>query len=118
MYKLRRRRSTLGAPRVSFALATLGVAWLAACAGSEEGGWTVRQAESIRSVRGMPVRVLNCRGLGSGRKRRYARFACIAGARTAGETYDTVGVFYDVVPQENGGYRLENVKFIGGPGVP
>jgi hypothetical protein len=91
---------------------------MAGCGGSREDGWTVREAEAIRSVRGMPVHVLRCRGLDSGRKHRYTRFACIAGARRPSESYDTVGVLYDLVPLKNNGYRLEKVKFIGGPGIP
>src|SRR5512133_611377 len=101
----------------SKSLAAVAVAWLTSCGGTEAHGWTVQQAEAIRSVRGMPVRVLECRGLGSPREGGFTRFACLAGARRSGENYDSVGVSYDVVLLENAGYRLEKVRFIGGPGI-
>jgi hypothetical protein len=102
----------------------------AACADGStpsDGGWTAREAESITSVRGMAVRVRHCRGLGRGRKDgavvRYRRFACVAGARRPSERFDTVGVFYVLRPLgEYDGprskYRLTNVRFVGGPGIP
>ena len=84
--------------------------------------WTIEQAESITSIRGMPVRVRECRGLG-GEKGRYERFQCLASARTASDRYDTVGVFYVLHPLgEYDGpgskHRLSKVRFVGGPGVP
>lgn len=99
-------------------LAAVTIAWLTGCGGAEAHGWTEQQAEAIRSVRGMPVHVLECRGLGSAREGRFTRFACLAGARRSGENYDTVGVSYDLVLLENAGYRLEKITFIGGPGIP
>jgi hypothetical protein len=89
--------------------------------------WTVRQAESISTIRGMHVRVRECRGLGHATRndeaRRFRRFACVASARRPGETYDTVGVFYDLRPLGTydgpaSKHALENVRFIGGPGIP
>lgn len=91
--------------------------------------WTVRQAESITSVRGMPVRVRHCRGLGRGRRGegaiRYRSFDCLAGGRAVSDPYDfdTVGVLYVLHPLgeyegPRSEHRLTNVRFIGGPGIP
>jgi hypothetical protein len=88
--------------------------------------WTVQQAESITSVRGLPVRVRHCRGTGTRERhentRLYSRFECLAAARAAFQPYDTVAVLYVLHPLEDDGptsrYRLTNVRFIGGPGVP
>jgi hypothetical protein len=98
---------------------------LGACAGEEapeDRGWTVSQAESIRSVRGLPVRVRECRGLGAalrdGEALRYDRLACVAGARLPHEEVDTVAVLYELVPQDASSYELRRVGFIGGPGIP
>jgi hypothetical protein len=95
---------------------------LAAC-GGEEPAWSVRQAESITLVRGTPVRQPECRGVGVGRNGRYGRFTCTAGARRPGEVTDTVAVLYELVPRGNydgprSDHDLENVRFIGGPGIP
>jgi hypothetical protein len=89
--------------------------------GPREAGWTVGRAESVTTIRGMPVRTPRCRGLGApvgnGKARSYRRFACEAGARRPGESYDSVGVYYEIRPRVSGGYVLENVRFIG-LGVP
>jgi hypothetical protein len=94
---------------------------------ASDRGWTARDAESITSVRGMTVRVRHCRGLGAGLKDgavvRYRRFACVAGARRPSERFDTVGVFYvlHAVGEYDGArskYRLADVRFVGGPGIP
>jgi hypothetical protein len=89
---------------------------------SSEPLWSVRQAESITSIRGTPVRVRYCRGRG-GQADRYRSFECLAGARTASDPYDTVGIFYVLHPLgeyegRRSNYRLSNVRFVGGPGVP
>ncbi len=87
----------------------------------------MQQAESITSVRGTPVRVRHCRGLGRGERKdgepRYRRFACEAGARAETDKYETVAVRYVLHPL--GDYqgpgsrrRLTNVRFTGGPGIP
>jgi hypothetical protein len=95
----------------------------AGCADSDADRlWTVRQAESITSIRGTPVRVRHCRGL-VGSEDRYESFECLAGARTAFDQYDTVGVFYVLHPLgayegRRSKYRLSNVRFVGGPGIP
>ena len=95
----------------------------AGCADSDADRlWTVRQAESITSIRGTPVRVRHCRGL-AGREDRYESFECLAGARTAFDRYDTVGVFYVLHPLgeyegPRSKYRLSNLRFVGGPGIP
>jgi hypothetical protein len=118
------------ASRAVAALAVLGTGIAVACADEDRASgplWTVRQARSISTIRGMHVRVHECRGLGHAerddRSSRSRRFACIAGARRPGETFDTVGVLYDLRPL--GRYEgpaskraLENVRFIGGPGIP
>ena len=97
-------------------LATLGSA---ACSrdGSPDRGWTTTQGEAISSVRGLPVRVRSCRGIGPANGGRYVRLACAAGARLPGEDFDTVAVTFEVVPRRDG-YELENVHFFGGPGIP
>jgi hypothetical protein len=114
------------------ALAAFFVVMIAASAacGEEDAAvatWTVREAESISSVRGLPVRVRECRGLGAARRdggsARFARFACVAGGRSPGEPFDTVAVLYElrVLGEYEGResrYVLENVRFIGGPGIP
>jgi hypothetical protein len=91
--------------------------------GRSERDWTVEQAESIATVRGTPVRVRRCRGLGPEHDGRYGRFACVAGARAATDPYETVAVRYVLHPV--GEYegpesprRLTNVPFTGGPGIP
>jgi hypothetical protein len=94
---------------------------LAAC-GGDDGGWTVAQAESITSVRGLPVSVRHCRGIGAGRRdgerRRYERLRCVAGARLRGERFDSVAVLYVIHPVGDSDYELERVRFVGGPGIP
>jgi hypothetical protein len=95
---------------------------LAAC-GGDQPAWSVLEAESIAIVRGTPVRNVECSGerpVGDGR---YRRFACSAGARRHGETLDTVAVLYDLVPRgefqgPGSDHELENVRFVGGPGIP
>jgi hypothetical protein len=105
------------------------------CAGSNraepeaDASWTIRQAESVTSVRGLRVRVRYCRGLGhatrSDNAARYRRFECLAGARAASDPYafDTVAVLYDLEPLADydgpeSRHRLADVQFIGGPGIP
>ena len=94
--------------RSAYALAFAAV--LTGC-GSDDG-WTADRAESITRIRGMEVHVLFCREV----ERR--RFACQAGARRRGEAYDTVGIHYTVHALGPDHYELENVRFIGGPGIP
>jgi hypothetical protein len=51
-----------------------------ACGDSDGGGrrfWTVAQAESIKVVRGTPLKTTNCRGLGERRDSGYRRFRCV-----------------------------------------
>jgi hypothetical protein len=90
---------------------------IAACSGDERNGWTTEQGKSIRSVRGLPVEVRTCRGLGEPDGRRYDRLQCVAGARLPGEEVDTVAVRFVVVPRGED-YELRNVRFFGGPGIP
>lgn len=89
--------------------------------------WTLEEAKSIRSVRGLRVRVLECRGLGAAhrddREVRFPRFACLAGARLPWERFDSVAVRYELRPLRayDGSarsYALERVSFTGGPGIP
>jgi hypothetical protein len=92
---------------------------VAACSGGDEqSGWTTEQAEAITAVRGLPVDVRECSGIGDADDRRYERLACVAGARLTGEAFDTVAVSFDVVPSSGDAYELENVRFFGGPGIP
>jgi hypothetical protein len=103
---------------------------LGACAFGNEPRvteWTVQQAESITSIRGLAVRVRSCRGIDGhqrgGRKGRFQRFACVAGARATFDRYDTVGILYVLHPLEsydgaNSRHRLTDVRFLGGPGIP
>jgi hypothetical protein len=102
---------------VSIAVAT----GLAAC-GGDDGGWTVAQAESITSVRGLSVSVRQCRGVDAGRRDgntlRYERLRCLAGARLRGEKFDSVAVRYVIHPLGDSDYELERVRFVGGPGIP
>jgi hypothetical protein len=123
-------------------LRTCLAAWLAVvsaavagCAGGDgpnaaaERRWTTQQAESITSVRGLPVRVRRCRGLGPAQngesEPRFRRFRCLAGGRATSDRYafDTVAVRYDLHPTAEyrgpgSGHRLTNVRFVGGPGIP
>ena len=39
--------------------------------------WTVRQAESIKLVRGTPLKSTRCTGLGMPRASAYRRFSCV-----------------------------------------
>jgi hypothetical protein len=111
------------APVIPLACAASLAAVVCGCSnnGSRETGWTIDRAESVTTIRGMAVRVLQCRGLGTpdgkGEARSYRRFACEAGARVAGERYDTVAVHYEIRLRVSGGYVLKDVRFIG-PGVP
>jgi hypothetical protein len=92
---------------------------LGACDGDgREAGWTTVEAESIASVRGLPVEVRRCEGIGEAEEQRYRRLRCVAGARLPGERFDTVAVTFEVVPGEGERPRLENVRFFGGPGIP
>jgi hypothetical protein len=112
--------------RRALATLTLVVCGIAVGCAEEAPLWTVRQAESISTIRGMHVRVRECRGVGHAapdESTSFRRFACVAGARRPGETYDTVGVFYDLRPLGKyegpaSEHALENVRFIGGPGIP
>jgi hypothetical protein len=97
----------------------------AACAGGDSGPplWTESEAESIASVRSLPVNDAECEGRGEADEDRYASFDCVAGTRAPWETYDTIAVFYVVRPlAEYDGprsrHRLGRVKFVGGPGIP
>jgi hypothetical protein len=79
---------------------------VAAWAGTRSGppiiAWSRVQAESISLVRGMPVHVLRCDGVGPAvgvnQAARYRHFACTAGARASFDTYDTVGITYVLEP--------------------
>lgn len=109
-------------------LALLALALTAGCGGSDNDAsarWTVEQAESIAVVRGMPVRVRYCRGLGPSDDRKYSRFDCLASARAVRDPYpfETVAVVYVLHPFEEytgtkSRHRLSRVKFYGGPGIP
>jgi hypothetical protein len=101
----------------------------AGCAGDSSSGprWTEREAESIATVRSVPVRRVECEGLGAaeidGPQRSYLRFDCIGGARAEWETYDTIAVLYVLRPLEDyegpqSRHRVTRVRFVGGPGIP
>jgi hypothetical protein len=102
------------------------VSFTLACSRAQEstpGGWTIAQAESITVIRGMPVRVRACRGIGRREGRRYRRFDCLAGARRKEESFESVAVLYELRPLgrfdgADSSYKLMNVRFIGGPGIP
>jgi hypothetical protein len=119
--------------RPSTAVAAVLVLLLTAGGGCTRGDddsavvWSTREAESIREVRGLPVRVLECRGLGAPRREgdsvRFARFACLAGARQPWERFDSVAVRFELRPRRDydgspASYELRNVRFTGGPGIP
>jgi hypothetical protein len=98
-----------------------------ACADDEPTAWTVAQAESIGSVRGLRVSRQRCQGLGSaygrGASRRFRRFDCVAGARNPTDRVDTVAVHYRL--RVTGAYdgpeaqhELVRASFYGGPGIP
>lgn len=113
---------SIGLSCLAFACAAGIAAAVFGCADTErrETLWTVDRAESVTTIRGMRVRVVQCRGLGKPDERearRYRRFACVAGARRRGESYDTVAIRYVIRVRVAGGHVLENVRFIG-PGVP
>jgi hypothetical protein len=112
-------------PRVSGAALVLAALLASACSADGDSGrfWTEPQAESITTVRSLPVTVRGCEGLGEGEDGRYARFECLAGTRAAWENYDTIAVTYVVHPLEGydgprSSHRLTDVKFVGGPGIP
>jgi hypothetical protein len=80
----------------------------------------------MATVRGQPVHVRECRGLGRARTSeavvRYQRFACTAGTGLDWESFDSVAVTYVLVPlgPYEGGcseHTLRNVRFVG-TGVP
>ena len=104
-------------------LLALALAGVAACGGDDPVRWTVPQAESVAVVRGMPVNDPRCEGVGSEVDERFGRFRCTAGARRPTESFDSVAVHYELVPEEEysgpaSRHRLENVSFLGGPGIP
>lgn len=89
--------------------------------------WTVRQAESIASVRRVPLHVEECRGTGPALQRaavaRYARFSCTAGTGLDREPFDSVAVTYELVPEgryegTRSEYSVRDVRFVGGTGIP
>jgi hypothetical protein len=90
----------------------------------EEAAWTIGQAESIGTVRGMRVRAPDCRGHGramdGGAAGRYRHLTCVAGARRPTERFDSVAVLYVIRPTGPccSDYELARVRFIGGPGIP
>ena len=108
----------------------LSIALAAGCSGGQEpdeATWTIAEAESISAVRGLRVRVEQCRGLGTaegeGATARYRRFMCVAGGRNPADPVDTVAVLYELKPLEaydgpSSEHALENVRFVGGPGIP
>lgn len=106
---------------IAFICAAGVVAAVFGCSGDgHETSWTVERAESVATIRGMAVRVVQCRGLGTPNEtqaRHYRRFACEAGARRHGESYDTVAIQYVIRVLGSGDYMLENVRFLG-PSVP
>jgi len=112
-------------PRLAGAAFVPAALLAAACSAGGDSGrfWTEPQAESITTVRSLPVTVRGCEGLGEGDDGRYARFECLAGTRAAWESYDTIAVTYALHPLEaydgpRSRHRLTNVKFVGGPGIP
>ena len=111
-------------PSRSAAVAVVAALVLPGCLGGDEQveGWTVEQAEAVTEVRGLSVRVAGCRGLGPGERDgealRYRRFACSAGARAVGDPFETVAVLYEIHLRDDSSYRLEAVRFVGGPGIP
>jgi uncharacterized membrane protein len=89
--------------------------------------WTVREAESIAVVRGMPVHVQACRGVGPGRiqdgARVHRQFECTAGTGRPADRADTVGVTYRLRPLGPWEvccppHALTDTRFFGGPGIP
>jgi hypothetical protein len=77
----------------------------------------------VTTVRGLPVRVLRCRGLGPSDGGGFARFDCPAGTRAPWETYDTIAVSYVLRPlaEYEGAqprHELADVRFVGGPAIP
>jgi hypothetical protein len=112
------------------AVAFPGSVWPNVALGHDRPGayWRIAEAEAISNVRGMRVRVRECRGLGmvlaTDGVRRYRHFRCVAGARASWQSYDTVGVLYVLHPlgpytgPGESRHILTNVRFIGGPGVP
>jgi hypothetical protein len=108
--------------RIRSSLLALATVATALGCGEDDHGWTVAEAESVTEVRGLPVRVRQCRGLGEatrdGATPRYDRFRCLAGARLEGERFDTVAVRYEIRPADGSDYELQRVEFIGGPGIP
>jgi hypothetical protein len=65
---------------IAFICAASLVAAVFGCNGDRhEAGWTVERAESVATIRGMAVRVVQCRGLGTPDETEaahYRRFAC------------------------------------------
>jgi hypothetical protein len=89
--------------------------------------WSVGQAKSIATIRGMPVGARECRGRGRALVedgvRRYRHFRCVAGTREPWEKYDTVAVLYVLRPRSpyvgpRSRHTVTHVRFIGGPGIP
>jgi hypothetical protein len=119
---IKRHRSRSGIRSALQGIVLAVITFTSAC-GGETGGWTVPQAETIATVRGMRIHNSDCRGEPPSRSERYQRFTCVAGTGLPSDRYDTVAVTYVLRPL--GEYRgaaskyvLSDVHFIGGPGIP
>lgn len=100
------------------------------CAGADTPDaprWTEPEAAAITTVRGMPVSVVRCRGLGPHEsqddRKAFARFDCLAQTRAPWQRYDTITVIYVLHPLDEyegprSPHQLTNVQFVGGPGIP
>lgn len=94
--------------------------WAGTRSGPPVAAWSLAQAESIAVVRGTPVHVLGCDGVGPvvqvDGAVLYRRFACRAGARASFQSYDTIGVTYGLQPLgpfvgASSRYALTDVSF-------
>ena len=87
----------------------------AACgtSGHPAGFWTKPQAESIRSVRGYPLRTVTCTGRGDERESGYRRFFCLGVFWPKGLVYSLpIRVRYVLVPLgQYPSYELTWVRF-------
>ena len=73
--------------------------------------WTVRQAESIRIVRGTPLRTTKCTGRGERRASAYRRFRCVGVHWPKGLAYPLpVRVRYVLEPR--GAYRVGRPPYV------
>jgi hypothetical protein len=107
-----------GLRSADLALCLIGALSLSACGGSTAPPtfWTVEQAESIKVIRGTPLAITKCGGLGESRESAFRRFRCTGRIVAEAVPQLPVRVRYVLNPRgayEGGGsaYLATSVRF-------